>query len=260
MTSLQETARKFDQDGFVILRQLFSADEISELKQQLDDFIRHEVPLLEPGQVYFEDVPSRPIKAIHRLEARSAYFRRLLAEPRILQVVQTIFAGSDILPEAVMYFAKQGGAGSVTPAHQDNAFQHWDPPEALTVTVAVDESTPANGPLICLKGSHKLGVLPHRQSGVLGFSRALASPANTRVYREVALCLEPGDVALHHINTIHRSEANPSPRHRRQIGLGYRSTRARRDEQGHERYLQDLDRLHKDNRAALESADAQGQS
>ncbi|MSO21741.1 MAG: hypothetical protein EXQ58_00500 [Acidobacteria bacterium] len=180
-----------------------------------------------------------------------------MTDPRILEVVQAIFPGSPILPKAVMFFAKQAESGSVTPAHQHNVFQHWAPPEALAVTLSVDESTPANGPLICLKGSHKLGVLPHRQSGVMGFSRTLDSPVDTQLYPEVPLCMKPGDVALHHINTIHRSESNQSRYHRRQRAISYRSSRAQRDEQSFQRYLKDLDQLHREHSKGLGSDESQ---
>src|SRR5256885_12744009 len=115
MTDLNIMAQQFYADGFVILRQVYSPDEIANLEQQLEDFVHRMVPSLQPGQVYFEDTPSRPIKAIHRLESHSDYFQQIMTDPRILEVVQAIFPGSPILPEAVMFFAKQAGSGPVTP-------------------------------------------------------------------------------------------------------------------------------------------------
>ena len=56
--------------------------------------------------------------------------------------------------------------------------------------------------------------------------------------------MEPGDVALHSVNTIHRSGPNQTDRSRRQVGIGYISSRARRDERAWAQYQEDLERLH----------------
>jgi ectoine hydroxylase-related dioxygenase (phytanoyl-CoA dioxygenase family) len=93
------------------------------------------------------------------------------------------------------------------------------PPEGLTATIELDASTWENGAQCCLRGSHKLGLLPHTQSGIPGFSRTLADPIDTEIYREVALCLQRGDVAFHHIRAVHYSGANESPNSRRQVGI-----------------------------------------
>lgn len=53
------------------------------------------------------------------------------------------------------------------------------------------------------------------------------------------------DNALHHVNTIHFTHANHSGRHRRQYGLGYRSSLATRNEESYTAYKAMLDDLHK---------------
>ncbi|MSO21740.1 MAG: hypothetical protein EXQ58_00495 [Acidobacteria bacterium] len=55
MTDLNILAQQFYADGFAILRQVYSPDEIASLEQQLEDFVHRMVPSLQPGQVYFED-------------------------------------------------------------------------------------------------------------------------------------------------------------------------------------------------------------
>ena len=81
----------------------------------------------------------------------------------------------------------------------------------LFCTIAVDESTPENGALTVQSGSHKIGRLPHCASGVMGFSQTLIEPVSVDDYPEVQLCMQPGDICLHHTNTIHYSGANNSP-------------------------------------------------
>ena len=221
---------QYHEDGFVIVRQLFSADEIATLDQHLRDFISDVVPTLDSGDVYFEDTPNRPVKSIFRLEEHDPYFQQLADDRRIRDLVTALLGDADFTRLSTGFFGKAAGDGSVVPCHQDNAFQFWVPPEALGVTIAVDASTVDNGALICQQGSHRLGMLPHQPSGAMGFSMQLVEPPDLAAHPEVALCMNPGDVAVHHITTVHRSDANRTDRARRQLAIGYRSSRAQGDE------------------------------
>jgi ectoine hydroxylase-related dioxygenase (phytanoyl-CoA dioxygenase family) len=240
-----QLAAQFHADGFVIVRGLFSTDEIRDVERELDRYLRDIVPALPAGDVYREDSASRPIKSLFRMDQRSEFFNKLKADARLLSLMRAIWPGDEVIQESVMFFGKPAGDGSDTPPHQDNAFQCWSPPLALTATLSIDESTPENGALICQRGSHDAGLLPHCPSGVMGFSRRLVEPLDTSRYPEVQLCMTPGDVALHQIQTVHRSGPNPTARPRRQLGIGYRSSAAARDAVAFEKYQRDLHSLHR---------------
>jgi phytanoyl-CoA hydroxylase len=243
------TAQEFERDGFSIVRQLLSKDEVAEIERQVRDFIANVAPRLSAGEVYYEDSAQRPVKAMHGLNRHSEFFADLRAHPKILALIRAIWQEGEILQENVSYFGKPARDGSVTPPHQDNYFQHWQPPLALTVTISIDESTPANGALIVARGSHKQ-LFPHHPSGVMGFSMTLDDPVDTTRFPEVHLALKPGDIALHHIAVIHRSEANRSDDSRRQLALGYRSSLAKKDEAAAARHKRMLEELHAKHHAA----------
>ncbi len=227
---LQTIAQRFNEDGFTVVRQLFSPQQIGVFTDALDVIIREEAPRLPPGDVYFEDAPDRPVKSMFHLEKYDDAFSALVTDARLLDIVRAIYDDPQATLSLVMYFGKPARSGSIAPAHQDNAFQCWDPPEAMTLTIAIDASTSGNGALMCRKGSHKLGLLPHKPSGLLGFSQTLIETPDPERYPEVEIRMDPGDVCLHAINTVHRSEANRTDRPRRQVGIGARSSRARVDE------------------------------
>jgi ectoine hydroxylase-related dioxygenase (phytanoyl-CoA dioxygenase family) len=232
----------FHRDGFVIARGLFSPGEVAEIERQLQHYMDAFLSELAPGEIYYEDSESKPIKALHRMHERSAYFRDLVSDDRLRHIVSALLAAEPILL-SVMFFAKHADHGSATPPHQDNVFQCWSPPDALAATIAIDASTVENGALTIQQGSHRIGLLPHRPSGVKGFSQVLCEPLDTVAYPEVALCMEPGDVAFHHVLAIHRSDPNTSGRSRRQLGIGYSSSHSRRDEAALARYKTDLGKL-----------------
>jgi phytanoyl-CoA hydroxylase len=241
---LKRIAEEFHRDGYTVIHRVFSREEVAEIERQLAAFIRDVVPRLKPGDVYFEDTPDKPIKSIFRLHEHSEFFRQLMADERLLGLMRAIFPGGEIVQAGTAFFGKAARSGSVTPPHQDNAFQNLQPPEDLVCTIAVDASTPENGVLTVQRGSHKLGLLPHRPSGVMGFSQTLINPVDTAEHPEVQLCMEPGDICLHHTNTIHRSGPNTTDKSRRQLGLIYRSSRAKRDEVGWAKYQAEVKKLH----------------
>ena len=59
-------------------------------------------------------------------------------------------------------------------------------------------------------------------------------------YPEEPLALSPGDISLHHVNTLHHSGANGSDCDRRQFAVGYRSSLAVKHVERQARYQQEL--------------------
>lgn len=93
-----------------------------------------------------------------------------------MQLVQQLFDGADVVADGTMLIDKAPFTTYKFPWHQDNAYQFWNPPDAVAVTLAVDESSAESGAIVCLAGSHRGSILPHQPSGVFGASRSLVTP------------------------------------------------------------------------------------
>jgi phytanoyl-CoA hydroxylase len=222
-------AETFNADGYVVVPDLFSAEEIAEIEVSLAAHIRDVVPHQLAGTVYYEDDPPDVIKSVFKLDKHSATFATLAYDPRVIAILEAAIPGEMICTD-VGYFAKAAHDGSVTPPHQDNAFRNYHPPYTLKASIALDPHTEANGAMICLNGSHLHDIFPHRPSGVMSFSQTLTDEVDVTPYPEVSLCMSPGDVAIHHGNTIHKSSANQSDQSRRMISMTYKSSLAIQDE------------------------------
>ena len=240
----KQIAAEFHRDGFVVVRSVFRGDEIAEVEQHLQRFLDEEAPKLEAGDVYYEDGPRKTVKSAFRLHERSEFLAGLLTDQRLVSLVKAIWPEGGVESGGVSFFGKPALDGSVTPEHQDNTFQYWDPPLALTATLAIDESTPENGVLACYAGSHIGGLLPHVPSGVMGFSRKLVDPIDAQKFPAAQLCMKPGDIAVHHINAVHGSGANSTDRSRRQLAVGFRSSLAKQDKVALDTYKKGLEDLH----------------
>ncbi|MDP7398764.1 MAG: phytanoyl-CoA dioxygenase family protein [Lentisphaeria bacterium] len=221
---------EFEENGFIVVPQMFSPTELAAIDTQTKAYVADIVPALGFGDVFYEEPPSKAIKSLFHMETHAAFFDELRRHEGMLEMMRALFPGN-ICCKGVGLFGKSARDGSVTPVHQDNGFNYYEPPHCLKASIALDAHTPDNGVMICQKGSHKLGVQPHQPSGVVGFSQTLVEPVATDRYPDVAVCMEPGDLCLHHTDTVHRSGPNRTSRPRRMISLVFHSDLARHNKE-----------------------------
>ena len=143
--SHEAAAQAYHQHGFGIVKGLFSAEELQLIEAQFERYVQEAISAPDPGEVLYEDLPSRPIRCVFRMHERSDYFRELMSDRRLIRTAQALFGGADVIPDGVMLIDKAPYASYTFPPHQDNAYQFWAPPEAVAATLALDESTPENG-------------------------------------------------------------------------------------------------------------------
>lgn len=235
----------FDREGFLVLRNYFSAPEVAALEEGWLRFRRDIAPGLDRGHVMYED-PDDPetlkqADCVHREPGLDAFRHtgsiRELAEWLI----------GPVAPQHAEFFDKPPRCNKPTPPHQDGSYFCLAPNIACTVWIPLDDVDEENGALCYVPASHRLGLLNHGSSGVLGFSQGLT--ADPGRYGEAWLCAAcPGDVLVHHSLTIHLAGANRSRhRHRRALGYVFYAASAVRDEDAWARYQESL----RSQRAAL---------
>ena len=236
----ESTVASYHQNGFAIIRGLFSASELKDIETHLADYLDRAIPTATPREFICEDNAERSLRCAFRLHERSEYFDALMREPRLIAIVRQLFNGDEVLADGAMMITKAPFTAYEFPDHQDNAYQFWSPADAVAVTLALDESTEESGAIVCLAGSHTQGILPHRPSGVYGASRGLVTTPAAGEYREVTLSLMPGDISLHHVSLIHRTGPNHTSKQRRNFGFAYHSSRSTKDETAQAQYEQEL--------------------
>lgn len=234
----------YDRDGFLIVRQFLPPNEFSELKANLDRYIREIVPRLPDSDAFYLD-KSRPetLKQMQHM-GQDAYFAEYRKHPRWIALARAL-VGEAVETQEPEWFNKPPGSESPTPPHQDNYYFNLKPPNVLTIWLALDKVDEENGCLRYVAGSHRKGIRPHGRSNILGFSQGITDYSPDDSAREVRIELEPGDVAVHHGETIHRADPNRSrTRSRRAFAMVIKGVSCRLDEQGHARYLANLKAQH----------------
>jgi phytanoyl-CoA hydroxylase len=190
-----------------------------------DGFVR--IPQGAPA-TYEDPSDSDSLKSMRLMERHDPFFREFFAEnERLKELSRMLLHCRDVKLAFVQWFDKPPLIGSPTPAHQDNIFDPFDPPDALTFWVALDTVDEDNACLRYVRGSHLGSLREHADSPYSGFSKVVSDYTGNDRANEVPMLLQPGDIAVHHFMTIHRTDPNRSDRHRRGIGFRVKSTRAK---------------------------------
>ena len=239
MESLDTLRQRFDDDGFVIVRRLFERHELAQILAQLDRYIRQIVPKLPKDAAFFDDY-SKPetLRKMQALDKRDSWFHDFMNYGKHVPMLEH-FLRDKFSAQGLEWFDKLPFDKNATPAHQDGFYWNRKPNIACSLWIALDPVDRENGCLWYARGSHKLGILPHAASGVLGFSQGLAGfdPAK---FDAVPIELEPGDAVAHHAAAIHWTDINRTPRHRRAISTFCFGASTVLDEEGAARYKASL--------------------
>lgn len=234
----QELKATYARDGFVIVRQPLKAADFAELTSNLDRYIRDIVPGLPPSDAFYHIDRSRPesLKQMQRME-QDAFFDKYRFNPVWKKLAETIL-GEEAHVSGVEWFNKPPATDHITPAHQDNYYFCLNPPQVLTIWMALDRVDEANGCLRYVTGSHLRGIRPHGRTQTLGFSQGILDYGTDEdLANEVPTSLQPGDITIHHGNTIHRADANQTTnRQRRSFAMVFQGVSCVRDEVAFARY------------------------
>lgn len=228
--AFQSEKQSYDERGFAVVRQLLAPHEFADLRSNVDRYVREVVPTLPDSEAFFQD-RSRPetLKQLQRMGC-DLYFQQMMQNEKFLALATTLI-GEPVKADQPEWFNKPPGTNHVTPPHQDNYYFCLTPSNVCTIWMALDPVDAENGCLRYVAGSHKHGYRKHAKSKILGFSQGIIDYTPDDFTREVAVCLQPGDVVAHHGMTIHRADANmSSTRHRRSFAMVFKGVSCARDE------------------------------
>ncbi len=226
---VRDAVEQYREEGYAIVRQFVDGDEMTRLRKETDavyeEGLKHHATYRH-GNLSFQVLPETHFDRRYVLQAYwfswiSQYFEQIRRSDDYLMLLQGLL-GPDIKQIAQQIHWKPPGV-NVTGYrfHQDIRFRKGADPEkvaASTVTtgLAVDRATKENGCLQVVPGSHKLGYLglsDDSNDGML--MKGLTAEAELRNVgidpaTIVDLELEPGDLAMWGLLTVHGSSPNKS--------------------------------------------------
>jgi len=231
--------QNYDQDGFVVVRGLFDPASFQDLQSQLERYIREVVPTLPKAAAFFDDY-SKPetLRKMQSLNKHDAWFKNFMDHGPHVALLE-YFLRDTFSPQGLEWFDKLPYDKNATPPHQDGFYWNRKPNIAGGLWIALDPVDRDNGCLWYDRGSHKKGIQPHAASGVLGFSQGLIG-FDPKKADAVAIELAPGEAVAHHAATVHWTDVNRTPRHRRALSTFCFGASTVLDEVGQARYQASL--------------------
>jgi phytanoyl-CoA hydroxylase len=131
--------------------------------------------------------------------------------------------GEDLLHFYSRYFQKPPHTDSSIPFHQDGGNDYsLDPNEFVTLWIALDDASLANGCMLVIPGTHRGQLLPVEPlpANYWRISQA-AVQAEVPATSHVPLEVQAGDVVLMHPKLVHGSGPNRSGTWRRALAIRY---------------------------------------
>lgn len=157
------------------------------------------------------------------------FIYELATHPAILDAVESLL-GPNFHLLATHFFCKYGQEEKFVAWHQDVTYWGLEPPQALTVWLAIDDSDRENGCMRVLPGTHRGGIREHgkaeTQGNLLSINQEV--PVTEEEEQSAAdLILKAGEVSIHDGALIHGSLPNRSTRRRCGLTLRYVPTSVR---------------------------------
>jgi non-haem Fe2+, alpha-ketoglutarate-dependent halogenase len=215
----------YQRDGFVFPFRIFSHEEVESFRGSYFEFRgRHAEELAD-------DRRSAQMLVHNQTHLVLDWVADIAAREEILDLVE-LFIGGDMALWHSQWIVKmpgaQGLANAPLPWHQDAVNLAFDPPEAVTVWIALSEATPDNGGMKFVPGSHTGGLLPFESNQRDERSPVTRGPiVGVDTSSPVDVRLHPGEVSVHHPCLVHASATNTSDAPRVALLLRYVTMRGR---------------------------------
>lgn len=204
--------KKFDENGFVVIPSVFNKQDIKKIKNSIPS-ITSKMRKHEGRYIHFtKDGRPNTIHNIYEKISKNHYLNKIGKKKKLTLIVEKILKGKTKIRN-IEFFLKPKKTGKDAPYHQDNFYWNVVNGDAVNTWIACSKVNSKNGGLIYLKGSHKLGTLPHELSGKPGSSQQLSKNLLKKIskgFKYTCPKLNPGDCIIHSSEVIHGSKKNIS--------------------------------------------------
>jgi ectoine hydroxylase-related dioxygenase (phytanoyl-CoA dioxygenase family) len=203
----------YRENGYLLVRGVLDEREVDEMRVAIDRILETVAATGHDRSHTWAGVDqSLQLKGFHDLTYHDGVFTRMVAHPRLVEVL-TQLIGPNVQLHHTKMLVKPPERGAPFPMHQDHPYFPHERHSVLAASVHLDETDEANGCLHVMPGSHRLGPLEAR-----GDSKTVDYPLESGVACPAAA----GDVLFFSYLTIHGSGVNRSPRTRRNVLFQYR--------------------------------------
>ncbi|TDE10550.1 phytanoyl-CoA dioxygenase family protein [Dyadobacter psychrotolerans] len=219
MKFTKEDLDTYHRDGYVVIRNFFSKEEVDLLYK-----IATEDDVMSTKSYDRTDASGLKTKLALWYALDESLYSKFARSERIVEAVEQILGG-----KAAHYHSKlmqkEPRKGGAWEWHQDYGYWYKNNgfllPEMLSALTALTPATKENGCMQMIKGSHRMGRVEHGFAGEqVGADMEKVNEA-LKIMELEYLEMDAGDTAFFHCNTLHASAANLSEKPRWSIITAY---------------------------------------
>ncbi len=205
-----EQLSQYEAEGFVIIPGLLQPDEVTAFRDRARSDLRGAAE--SEGLMAKGDTEGNTTLLKMWYRADDSFYGRVARDQRLVDIARQII-GRDTYLYSHKMTMKEPRIGGAWEWHQDYGYWYQNKclaPDMLSIWLALDDSTRANGCLQVLPRSHRLGRLDHdRVDGQTVVDAEYLAAALERFDLQYVE-MDAGDALVFDCNLLHRSDANRS--------------------------------------------------
>ena len=233
MTLTPTEIEQYHEQGFLVVRSLFETDELLRWSDYFEALVHRQNPLAS-GMVMMRDVmvakkKVQPISELHGINKLmnfedDANLYSYVEHPKLVAIAHDL-VGENLYSLVTNVFNKPPGVDGRHPLHQDLRYFRMRPSNLIVAAwTAISPANEQTGCLDVVPKSHFGPLLDHEMPSWDDVNFAFYGVKEHKLYRHIALEMDPGDTVFFHPLLLHGSGRNKSSEFRRSISTHYASS------------------------------------
>ncbi len=220
----QEWQQRYERDGYLVVEDVLEAPLLKAVRDELESIesaVRENIlPAHLRSHVHLERDRTRGLRAgqfdndaisnIMELPIFAPVFRDLIVHPRVLDILQVLFASTEFSFHNYKCICKMPGNEAPFQWHRDLPYLHHTSPNLITCMLCIDPMTAENGATVVCPGTHRIAHEEVRDGDTD------IPEADVPAERVIVEC-PAGSAVLFHINIVHGGGSNRSTAKRRNV-------------------------------------------
>ena len=207
-----EEINKFNNDGFLILKNFASTSLCDDILEATKKHLDNAIEPIESEEEYLDNgEKNKTIRRLRQVYQREDIFKSWMINDKIRPILKQLLNDEIVLTLAHhnSIMSKMAKDSSKTTWHQDRRYWHFENNDLVSVWLALGDEYLENGLLEFIPGSHKIEFSKDqfdKKSNFLNTNEKNIALIKTAVHTK----LEKGDVVLFHCKTLHAANKNQS--------------------------------------------------
>lgn len=206
----EEQLKKFDEDGFLVIKSFAPSDFCDEILQKAKEHLQRKQAPIESEQEYMNlDDETITVRRLRQVYDREEVFRKWMTYDKIRPILKQVLKDTPVLTLAHhnSIMTKLPKESTRTYWHQDRRYWHFENNDLVSVWLALGDEYLDNGLLEFIPGSHKMNFSKERFDDVSNFLDE--NPENIElIHKKTHTNLQKGDIVLFHCKTLHHASKN----------------------------------------------------